>query len=310
MSNASRIDVHQHLLPPEFVAVLERHGMKQWAPVTWDADGALAMMDDQQVATSILSLSTPGTFYGDNAEARLLSRQINERLAGLVKGRPDRFGMFASIPLPDIDGALETIREAYEDFSTDGVVLLASNQGVYLGDPAFDPVMAELDRRGAIIFVHPTHLTDPPVPGVHPALADFLLTTTRAAINMVLRGLPQRYPNLKIILSHGGGFLPYVAYRVANRAANAIGPKTSTADIVAGLSTFYFDTALAGSPTALPSLLKFAQPGHVLFGSDWPYCLDTFFTDNLDGYEDLDAAGHAAINRRSAEALLPRLAAG
>ncbi len=308
MSDASRIDVHQHLLPPEFVATLERHGMSRWAPVTWSAEGALAMMDDQQVATSVLSLSTPGTYYGDAAEARMLSRQINERLAALVKSRPDRFGMFASVPLPDVDGSLATISEAYDDFSTDGVTLLASNEGVYLGDPAFDPVMAELDRRNAVIFVHPTHLSEPPVPGVHPALADFLLTTTRAAINMVLRGVPERYPNLKIILSHGGGFLPYVAYRVANRAANALGPETNTADILDGLSTFYFDTALSGSPTALPSLLKFARPGHVLFGSDWPYCLDTIFTDNLDNYEDLNADGHAAINRGNAEALIPRLA--
>ncbi len=310
MNGASRIDVHQHLLPTEFITALERHGMSHWAPVTWSTTGALAAMDEQEIATGVLSLSTPGTHFGDNGESRVLTRQINERLAGLVKDRPDRFGMFASVPLPDIDGSLDAIQHAYDDLSTDGVVLLASNQGVYLGDPAFDSVMAELDRRGAIIFIHPTHLEGPPVPGVHPALADFLLTTTRAAINMVLRGVPRRYPNLKIILPHGGGFLPYAAYRVANRAANALGPDTKTADILDGLSTFYFDTALTSSPTALPSLLKFARAGHVLFGSDSPYCLDTFFTNNLDGYEDLDPAGRSAINRRNAEFLFPRLVFG
>ena len=307
MQSGWRIDVHQHLLPTEFLAALERHGMSQWAPVTWTAAAALAAMDGQEIGTGMLSLSTPGTHFGDDAEARLLSRQINERLAELVKGRPDRFGMFASIPLPDIDGSLEAIRHAYDELFTDGVVLLASNQEIYLGDPVFDPVMAELDRRSAVIFIHPTHLAGPPVPGVHPALADFLLTTTRAAINMALRGVPRRFPNLKIILPHGGGFLPYAAYRIANRAANARGPGVTTASIVEDLSSFYFDTALSSSPTALPSLLKFARPGHVVFGSDWPYCLDTFFTDTLDEYELVDAAERSAINRGNAEQLFPRL---
>ena len=309
MGNASRIDVHQHLLPPEFLAALERHGMSAWAPAAWSADGALAMMDEHEISTGVLSLSTPGPHLGDDAEARLLARQINERLAELVKSRPDRFGMFASVPLPDLDGALEAVRHAYEDLSTDGVVLLASNHGTYLGDPRFDPLMEELNRRGALVLVHPTHLGGPPIPGIHPVLADFLLDTTRAAINMVLRQVPSRFPNIKMILSHGGGFLPYAAYRVAN-LANVINPEVAYAEVLDGLSTFYFDTALASSPTSLPSLLKFARPGHVLFGSDWPYCLGrtvTFFAESLDCYEDLDAAGHAAINRRSAEILLPRL---
>jgi 6-methylsalicylate decarboxylase len=218
--------------------------------------------------------------------------------------------MFASVPLPDIEGSLEAIRHAFDDLATDGVVLLASNRGTYLGDPTFDPIMTELNHRAAIVFVHPGPLPGPPMPGIHPVLADFLLDTTRAAISMVLRGIPSRFPNIKFILSHGGGFLPYAAFRVAN-ISNVINPQVSANDVMEGLLTFYFDTALSSSPTALPSLLKFARPGNVLFGSDWPYCLDktvTFFTDHLDRYEDLGAAGHASINRQSAEILLPRLA--
>ena len=311
MDGASRIDMHQHLLPPEFVAALERHGMGGWAPAGWSAEGALAMMDAHEIAIGVLSLSTPGPCLGDQSESRLLTRQINQRLAELVRGRPDRFGMFASVPLPDIDGSLEAIRHAYDDLSTDGVVLLASNQGTYLGDPAYEPVMAELDRRAAVVFVHPTHLPGPPARGVHPALADFLLDTTRAAISLVLHGIPRRCPNLKIILSHAGGFLPFAAYRVAN-LANVIDQEVSYSDVLDGLSSFYFDTALSSSPSALPSLLNFARPGHVVFGSDSPYCEEkviSFFTDGLDRYEDLDPEGHAAINRRNAEILLPRLTA-
>ena len=308
--SASRIDMHQHPLPPEFVAALERHGQGAWAPVGWSAEGALAAMDQHEIATGVLSLSTPGTHMGDDVEARNLTREINERLANLKATRPDRFGMFASIPLPDIDGSLEAIREAYDDMATDGVVLISSTRGVYLGDPAYEPVMAELNAREALVFIHPTALAGPPVPGLHPVLADLLLDTTRAALNLVLKGVPRRYPDLKFILSHGGGFLPYAAYRSAN-LINVIDPEIAAEDVLEDLSSFYFDTALASSPSSLPSLLQFAKPGHVLYGSDWPYCLDksvSFFTQKLEQYEGLDEAGHAAINRGNAEALLPRLA--
>ncbi len=306
---ASRIDVHQHLLPPEFVAALERHGMGAWAPVKWSAEGAIALMDKNEIATGVLSLSTPGPHLGDDTEARVLTRQVNERLAGLVKGRPDRFGMFASVPLPDIDGSLEAIAHAYDDLSTDGVVLLTNNRGVYVGDPSFDPVMAELDRRGAVVFIHPGPIPGPPAKGIHPTLADFLLDTTRAAINMVTHGIPRRYPKLKIILAHAGGFLPYAAYRIS-ALSNVMDSNVDQDAMLADLSGFYFDTAISASPTVLPSLLAFAHPGHELYGSDWPYCPEKtvgFFTGNLDGYTALDAEGHTKINRSNAERLFPRL---
>ena len=153
--SANRIDVHQHLLPPEFLAALDRHGISAWAPAKWSVEGALAMMDEHQIATGILSLSTPGPHLGDNAEGRVLTRQVNERQAALVQSRPDRFGMFACVPLPDVDGALEAIRHAYDHLATDGVILLANSAGIYAGDPAFDPVMEELNRRNAVVFIHP-----------------------------------------------------------------------------------------------------------------------------------------------------------
>ncbi len=308
--NAARIDVHQHLLPPEFVAALDRHGMSAWAPAKWSVEGALAMMDQHQIATGVLSLSTPGPHLGDDAEARTLARQVNERQAALVQQRPDRFGMFACVPLPDVDGTLETIRHAYDTLSTDGVILLANNKGVYVGDPVFDPVMAELNRREAVVLIHPGPIPGPPAKGIHPSLADFLLDTTRAAINMVANGIPRRFPKLRIILSHGGGFLPYAAWRIS-ALSNVIHPDVDRAAMLEDLASFYFDTALSSSPTSLPSLLAFAKPGRVLFGSDWPYCgSDTvgLFAGELDAFEALDARGHAAINRRNAEVLFPRLA--
>ena len=310
MTGAARIDVHQHLLPPEFLAALERHGMAAWGRFPWSAESALAEMDRHEIATGILSLSTPGTHLGDDAEARLLTAQVNERIATLVQGRPERFGMFASVPLPDVDGSLRAIAHAYDDLHADGVVLLTNIRGTYVGDPAFDPVMAELDRRGAVVFIHPGPLPGPPAKGIHPSLADFLLDTTRAAINMVQNGIPRRYPKLKIILAHAGGFVPYAAYRIS-LLSKVDNPQADSQAILADLSRFYFDTALSGSPTVLPSLFSFASPGHELFGSDWPYCPEqavSFYTGTLDGYDGLDAAGHHAVNRGNAERLFPRLA--
>ena len=311
VSQAARIDVHQHLLPPEFLAALRRHAMSDWAPHAWSVEGALAMMDKHEIATGMLSLSTPGPNLGDSAEAKVLTRQVNEGLADLVKRRPERFGMFASVPLPDVDLSLDAIRHAYDALSADGVILLTNTRGVYLGDPTFDPVMEELDHRNAVVFVHPGPLPGPPVKGIHPSIEDFLLDTTRAATNLVYNGIPRRFPRLRIILAHGGGFLPYAAYRIAI-LSNAINAKRDTDQMLADLATFYFDTALSGSPTVFPSLLGFARPGRVLFGSDSPYAQDrsvTFFTNQLDAYQELNASGHAAINRSNAEALFPRLKA-
>ena len=305
MNDAARIDLHQHLIPPEFREALEHHGMGGWASFEWSEAGALATMDKFGIATGMLSLSTPGPHLANDAEVRELARRINERLAGMVKDCPERCGMFASVPLPDVDGSLETI--AYDHLSPDGIVPLASTQGIYLGDPTLEPVMEKLDRRSAVVLVHPAHLDGRPVAGLHPSLADFLLDTTRAAMNLVLHGVPRRYPDIRFIPSHAGGFLPYAAHRIAMLAA-VVDPDATIED----LSSFYFDTALSSSPTVLPILTASASPGRVLFGSDGSYASSEtigYFTANLDKYEGLDAAAHAAINRSDADTLSPRLAA-
>ncbi|WP_225991499.1 amidohydrolase family protein [Actinomadura montaniterrae] len=306
-----RIDVHQHLLPGGYVEWLRSEGIGQAGGrelPAWSADGAIALMDDNSISTGVLSLSTPGTHLGDDARALDKAREVNDFGAELAKDRPDRFGYFATIPLPYVDGAVQEAVRALEELGADGVVLLANNRGTYLGDPAFEPLMAELDRRSAVVFVHPAELPAPAVPGLPPFAADFLLDTTRAAANLVLHNVPRRYPNLKIILSHAGGFLPYAAHRIA---VTFIGQGRDSGEVFEDLSSFYFDTALSGSPTALPSLLAFARPGHVLFGSDWPFAPDLavkYFTDGLDAYESGDTDLHQAIDSANALALFPRLA--
>ncbi|WP_245805017.1 amidohydrolase family protein [Amycolatopsis australiensis] len=150
------------------------------------------MIDEHAIATGVLSLSAPGTHFGDDAAARRLALRVNEAGAEVVKDRPDRFGLFASVPLPDVDGALDAIAHAFDLLRADGVILLTNYRGVYLGAPELDPVFGELDRRGALVLVHPAEPPAPVVPGLAPPVVDFLLDTTRAAVNLVLHGVPSR----------------------------------------------------------------------------------------------------------------------
>ncbi len=208
--------------------------------------------------------------------------------------------------MPDVDGALAELDRAMDSLGASGVVLLAIHRGVYRGDPRFDPVFDELQRRRAVAFVHPSLLPGiEPMEGIPPFFADFLLDTTRAAINLARSGTVERCPDVKILLSHAGGFVPYAAYRIALAAS-------ARNDVLHGLSLlrrYYFDIALSGSPTALPSLLAFTGPDHVTFGSDWPYAPDTAVAAMTGMYEShpIDDAARAQIDRGTASALFPGL---
>ena len=327
-----RIDVHQHVLFPAYREWLASHGitkpgggdMPRWSP-----EHAIAVMDDNMVATGVVSIPTPGVHLGDDAEAATMARKVNELGAELVKDRPDRFGLFATLPLPDVDGAVAAAAYAFDELGADGVMLLANVNGTYLGHPSFEPLLAELDRRSAVVFVHPTELPGPPIEGIGPPPADYPLDTTRAAINLVRVGAIRRYPHIRFVLAHAGGFLPYQANRIAGWLATYahsgpsyhVAPESSrqaVADdamerlrrVLEDMSSFHFDVALA-APHALPSLLAFARPGHVHFGSDWPFVPDVavgYYTGALDDYDGMDAEQRWEVNRGGAEALFPRLA--
>lgn len=310
MPASGRIDTHHHVVPPGYAALLADKGLTaggQWVP-EWSVDTDLALMDTAGIATSILSVSMPGVHFGDDAEARALARRFNELTAEVVKDRPDRFGFFATLTLPDLDGALAETAYALDTLGADGVVLLANAAGTWLGDSRFDPLFDELNRRRAVVFVHPTVIPGlAPLEGIPTYAADFLLDTTRAAINLARSGTMERCPDLKVLLSHAGGFLPYVASRVS-LAASA---KDDPIDGFTQLQRFIFDVALSSSPTALPALLAFTRPGHVTFGSDWPYAPEVVVKTFTDAYErfDLEDDVRFSIDRGAAETLFPRLAA-
>jgi predicted TIM-barrel fold metal-dependent hydrolase len=312
-----RIDVHQHVVPPAYAEWLRSKGIQEAGGrelPSWSVEDALRLMDDHEIATAVLSVSTPGVHLDASRRedhlARSKAREVNEFAAGLARDYPRRFGFFATLPLPDVDGALHEVTYALDTLRASGVILLANAHGRYLGAPEDEPLLAELNRRCAVVFIHPSTLPGPRVEGIPPFAADFLLDTTRAAYRLVQSGVMRRYPDMKIILAHAGGFLPYASHRLA--AAITAETQRSPGDVLEDLASFYFDTALSGSPAALPSLLAFAKPGHVLFGSDWPYApaiAVSYFTGQFDAYTALDADGHTAINRQSAAALLPQFAA-
>jgi 6-methylsalicylate decarboxylase len=266
-------------------------------------------MDKFRIQTSIMSISTPGVHLGDDSEAREKAREVNEYAAEVVRKHRSRFGFFATLYLPDVKGSIEELAYAFEELHADGVVLLANSRGIYLGERVFDPLFDELNKRNAVVFVHPSHLYGlEPLKGMPAFVADFLLDTTCAAVRLGGSGRLDRCPNLKIILPHSGGFVPFAAYRIAGAAS----PKRDFADGMEQLKKFYFDLAISGTPAALPSLLTVARPDHVLFATDWPYANEAIaemFTSMYEGFS-LSESQRAAIDRSNAEALFPRLRGG
>ncbi len=307
---SDRIDTHHHIVPPVWVAALREQSYFGGQPVpAWSEQLALDVMDELGIATAVTSVGRPGVHLGEAGRTARLAREVNEFSADLCRRYPQRFGFFASLPLPDVDAALAEVDHAFDHLGAAGVILLTNVDGRYVGDPEWFPVLAALAERNAVVFVHPTAPVGPSVPGVAPFVADFLLDTTRAALNLVRHGVPRRLPQLRVILSHAGGFLPYSAFRIASLLEDADGTPVDRDDCLAQLRTFWFDTALSASPSTLPALLAFAGSDRVLYGSDWPYARgdnSQYFTAQLDAYP-LDPQLRAGINADNARALLPTL---
>ena len=308
-----RIDTHHHAVPTDYRNLLHKKGIDAGgrAIPEWSPEGSLQTMSALGVGTAILSVSTPGTTFLPNpADAAALARDLNDCLATVVAAQPDRFGFFATIPMPHVEESVAEVVRALDELHADGVVLLANAAGVYLGQDGQDDLCAALDARSAVVFIHPSELPGPAVDGISPYAADFLLDTTRAAYLLVRSGIRRKYPNIRFILSHAGGFVPYASFRMAGCIMTETG--RSVADALDDFAGFYFDTALSSSAAALPSLLAFAKPGHITFGSDWPFApigASKIFAAGLETYPGLAPDARAAIECTNALALFPRLGA-
>lgn len=275
-------------------------------------------MQAHGIRTSILSLTAPGCSILQGAPAAALARAINEEAHAIRAADPTSFGFFAALPPVGADAdtapAVAEIAHALDILDADGITLYTRyGPGTrYLGHAHLRPVWAALNARKAVVFVHPTHAADTrPVNGSLPQpIIDYPHETTRAAVDMIMAGVVRDFPDVKIILSHAGGSLPYLATRAAHLLADAGLTQLSADDFLACAKSFYFDTALSGNHLTLPLLLDFAPPGHVLFGSDFPYApTPTIATHTVAGAEVL--AGRKGENgvdlAANALRLLPRL---
>lgn len=313
-----RIDVHQHFLPPVYAEALSRAGLRTvdgGMPIpAWSEAAALEMMDRQGIETAMVSLSSPSAHFLPLAERPGLVREINEAGAALVRAHPVRFGFFATLPLPDIDAALAEVAYAFDKLGVDGVILETNVDGYYLGTELFAPIFAELNRRKATVFLHPTSPAcfDAVALGRPAPLLEFPLDTTRTVTDLIYNRTLQTCPDLKVIVPHAGGALPSLAARIAAFAnLPFISPRpVSEQEAFEALQRLYYDVALSGHPVSLAVLRALAPLDHILFGSDWPFTPEMGVARNIAQLgAGLTPDDLRAVARENAERLFPRLAA-
>jgi len=284
------IDVHHHILPPAFVAAQRDEILyfaRDPAVLDWSPARALEQLDQFGIGTAYTSLGVPGA-----ADAGL-ARTCNEYAASLARDHPDRFGLFASLPLPDIDASLDELEYAFDQLRADGIGLLSNYGGRHLGDPLFAPLLEELDRRGAVVHVHP--IAPPACRGLLPGYPDpfleFPFDTTRVVTSLLYAGAFERWPRIAFIFSHGAGAVPMLSQRIV-----ALAQMTGTvSDPLDQLSRIHADAVTTTSRPAFAAASELLGIGRILFGSDYPYVPIEATADGLRGLaletDVLDAIG-------------------
>ncbi len=315
MTDHVHVDLHAHFLPDAYrdAATAAGHAQPDGMPAlpAWSATEHVAVMDRLGIATSLLSVSSPGVHFGDDVRARALAREVNEEGRRAVVDHPGRFGLFASLPTPDVDGAIAEIRHCYDRLDVDGVAMLTNVGGQYLGDPALEPIFDELDRRRARVFIHPTS----PVCWEHTSLGrprpmlEFLFDTTRAVVDLVLRGTVARHPDVEFIVPHAGATLPMIADRVAAFALLLTGVDSS-ADVLGDLGRLHYDLAGFPVPRQLDALLALTTLEHVHYGSDFPFTPEVVVERSAELLAHAGATGGSLIDQLAANTtrLFPDLA--
>ena len=301
------VDVHTHIIIPEYVEMLKAHGaeLEETFPLpAWDAGRHIAFMDSAGIRTAVLTMPAPQPYYGDAKESAECIRRVNEVSAKVKQQYPGRFKFCAALPLPDVDAAIREAIYALDTLGADGVKLATNSRGQYLGDEELDPLMKVLDERNAVIIIHPHRPTPYPeeiIATTPLAMYEYPAETTRAVVNMLARNVLVRYPNLKVIVPHCGSFLPLALPRMKSILPAMVAQGyMQPIDWEANLSRLYFD--LAGNPTVevLQSLLTLTTPDHILYGSDYPYLPDAVLKSNLQRLKqtlasDEELAGYADL---------------
>src|SRR5215510_6254236 len=306
----TRIDVHHHFVPPFHVDAMMAPGRRATPPAKWSPASSLEEMDKSGIATAILSIVQPGVWYGNNVEeARGLARQLNEYGAKMVRDHPGRFGLFAVIAPPDAQGSLREIEYAFDTLNADGIGLLTSYQDKYLGDPSFAPVYEELNRRKAVVYVHPTtpDCCRGLVPGIPPASIEYATDSTRTIAHLVFSGMAMKFPDIRWIFSHSDGTLPFLTGRFVRLAE-----ERKQANLPDGplpeFRKFYYELAQGNTPGQIAALLKMVSISQLLYGTDYPFRNGAEVNRGIADW-GFAAADERAIERENALKLLPRLKA-
>jgi 6-methylsalicylate decarboxylase len=307
---ASLIDVHHHILPPRYLAVLgDRLGPQGLLgpPPKWSPAISIETMDRHGIQTAVTSISAPGVWFGDPDECRGLARACNEYAAEMKRDFPGRFESFAVLPLPEIDLSLREIEYAFDTARAKGVGLLTNYGGRYPGDPAFAPVFDELNARKAVVFFHPIAaaygvcLPEIPVPTL-----EFPFETTRAIVSLLNAGGFGRWRDIKFVFSHAGGAVPFLAERIARLKVRPEFRERVPDGAVVELARLYYDVALSANHFAFDPLRRLAGMGHIVFGSDFPHAGEPTLAATASGIRNLglSESDMRSIESTNAAALL------
>ncbi|MEP7031652.1 MAG: amidohydrolase family protein, partial [Pseudolabrys sp.] len=310
------IDVHHHLSPTTFIKALNEHKLGERPILDWTPARSIEDMDRAGVATAITSITHPGLWFGDSAETRRLARECNDYAARLAVDHPRRFGMFASLPLPDVDASLKEIEYAFDTLKADGVGVMTSFGDKWLGDKSFEPVMQELNRRKAVLYTHPTvaNCCRNLMPDIHYSVVELATDTTRAIANLVFTGTASRFPDIRYIFSHAGGTMPFTFGRFAGYPFLDKGmglglniQQKVPQGVLKTLQSFYYDTAQTSYPTAMEPLKKIVGTSQILFGTDFPFRTSADHVKGLAG-SGFTESELGAIHRENAIRIMPQFA--
>jgi predicted TIM-barrel fold metal-dependent hydrolase len=296
-----RVDVHAHFYPELYVRELERlgiggeGGVGVKVPVWSNAEERLTQMDELSVDVQVLSLSAPNVYFPDKGLSIALARTTNDFLAGLVREHPGRFLGAASVPLTDLDSALEELARAMDELHMDAIMLGTNADGRPLSDDHFLPFFEEVDRRRVPVVLHPIrsaiedHMPPEDVTLGLPTSVGFLFETTRTMAQMTYKGTFERLPHLTFVLPHSGGAIPFLTPRwdIFWRSRPEGHPlKKLPYPPSHYLKRHYYDTALSYAPSSLRCTLDLVGVDRVVFGTDFPYTNDFRAKDTILSLED------------------------
>lgn len=276
--NNGAIDVHSHIITPDYMQALERHDalLDEGFPLpAWNVDAHLAIMDSNGIGVTVLTMPAPQPWWGDAAESARIVRKVNEASHDVEQRHTDRFRFAAALPLPDVDAAIKEAVYSLDSLRAVGVKLATNARGQYLGDEALEPLMKVLDERGATIIIHPhkpVPVNDSIIAAVPLAIYEYPAETTRAVINLIARGVTTRYPHIKWVVPHCGSFLPLALARMKGVLPIMISAgKMEPVDWATATANLYYDVAGNLTPEVLASMLTITTPDHIMYGSDYPY---------------------------------------